>query len=390
MVYFRSFLSIHFHRFLKPQNASPMPPLGSFIPAFPVFQNLDSKVRFSSPSFISQRFSSASAQEIDIHDEETETELIDSESCENSMKSGKSENESGKKKKKKKVKKPLEVLFKESVGLSERIEESERSEEDLKSEESKEIKEIKKKLRDLEREVRSLREKANPRETQKKAGSVDNKSLREKEKPTKVGSVNSKTNSLHSLFAYPSHLNKTTVESKPLKEDASGPKELSPELVLFVNHLYKEGYLNNPSFLKAGEFDLDRLSNNFSQNLVKSAVEKFGQDHQENAKWLSGSELKKLALLGCPSVERKTVFAAKSLRSFFSIQEDTVCRPCKLKSSCKFANQKVTTREKLILSDALRVVNVYALGSVPHQLAVSDEVKASISKVLKDVVNLSK
>lgn len=41
-------------------------------------------------------------------------------------------------------------------------------------------------------------------------------------------------------------------------------------------------------------------------------------------RWLSGSDLKKVALFGCPSVERKIVFAAKSLRSFFSIHEDTV------------------------------------------------------------------
>lgn len=41
-------------------------------------------------------------------------------------------------------------------------------------------------------------------------------------------------------------------------------------------------------------------------------------------RWLSGSDLKKVTLLGCPSVERKTVFAAKNLRTFFNIEEDTV------------------------------------------------------------------
>ena len=41
-------------------------------------------------------------------------------------------------------------------------------------------------------------------------------------------------------------------------------------------------------------------------------------------RWLSGSELKKVALFGCPSIERKSVFAAKRLRAFFRIQEDVV------------------------------------------------------------------
>lgn len=41
-------------------------------------------------------------------------------------------------------------------------------------------------------------------------------------------------------------------------------------------------------------------------------------------RWLSGSSLKKVALSGCPCTERKTVFAAKRLRSFFCIQEDVV------------------------------------------------------------------
>jgi hypothetical protein len=41
-------------------------------------------------------------------------------------------------------------------------------------------------------------------------------------------------------------------------------------------------------------------------------------------RWLSGGELKQVALFGCPSVERRTVMAAKCLRSFFRIEENTV------------------------------------------------------------------
>lgn len=41
-------------------------------------------------------------------------------------------------------------------------------------------------------------------------------------------------------------------------------------------------------------------------------------------RWLSGSDLKKVALFGCPSLTKKTVFSAKTLRVFFKIQENTV------------------------------------------------------------------
>jgi len=41
-------------------------------------------------------------------------------------------------------------------------------------------------------------------------------------------------------------------------------------------------------------------------------------------RWLSASDLKKVALFGCPSLTKKNVFAAKRLRKFFEIQENTV------------------------------------------------------------------
>ena len=42
------------------------------------------------------------------------------------------------------------------------------------------------------------------------------------------------------------------------------------------------------------------------------------------SRWLSGSDLKKVALFGCPSLARKSVFGAKRLRRFFEIPEETV------------------------------------------------------------------
>ncbi|KAL5989801.1 hypothetical protein ACLOJK_010695 [Asimina triloba] len=90
---------------------------------------------------------------------------------------------------------------------------------------------------------------------------------------------------------------------------------------------------------------------------------------------LSTSDLKKVALVGCPSLEKRTVFAAKNLRSFFHVQEYAVCEPCKLKSLCKYSDQTVKQHFNLNLKDALRLLAVVLHCATadntnrrPHQL----------------------
>jgi hypothetical protein len=145
---------------------------------------------------------------------------------------------------------------------------------------------------------------------------------------------------------------------------------------------------------------------------------------------LSGSDLKKIALFGCPSLEKKNVFAAKKLRKFFEIQENTVsqfpitfhlissafffhliiqgedynvplvfkfsahpqvCSKCVLKQSCKFVNQSVWKGDtkNLNLAVVMRVLILYALEWVPVELAVPIDIKASVNKLLKEVLKLS-
>ncbi|CAD6240347.1 unnamed protein product [Miscanthus lutarioriparius] len=105
--------------------------------------------------------------------------------------------------------------------------------------------------------------------------------------------------------------------------------------------------------------------------------------------WLSGSDLKKVALFGCPTVERRTVFASKRLRAFFNLQEEKICSNCKLRSSCKFVNQEVARHNKVILSDTMRVISLFVLDACEQQLQVTAELKASVCKLLKDTINLS-
>ncbi|KAL6975588.1 hypothetical protein U1Q18_024380 [Sarracenia purpurea var. burkii] len=121
----------------------------------------------------------------------------------------------------------------------------------------------------------------------------------------------------------------------------------------------------------------------FNEMSIKGILEPCG--------WLSASDLKKVALFGCPSLGRKTIFSAKRLRHFFSIQEDTVCSKCVLKPSCKFPNQRVWRGDdsNLNLAVVMRVIILYALESVPPQLVVPNEIKDSVSRLLKEVMSLS-
>ncbi|KAG8045627.1 hypothetical protein GUJ93_ZPchr0008g12361 [Zizania palustris] len=149
-----------------------------------------------------------------------------------------------------------------------------------------------------------------------------------------------------------------------------------------LRRFYEGGYLPEP--------DLSLAPQVLSPDVAKAAAERFGRDHQVVAKWLSGSDLKKVALFGCPSVERRTVFASKRLRAFFNIQEVKICSSCKIRSSCHFAKQEVSRHDRVILSDTMRILTLFVLDACPPQLQVTSELKASICKLVKDTINLSK
>ncbi|KAF5191181.1 craniofacial development protein [Thalictrum thalictroides] len=196
-----------------------------------------------------------------------------------------------------------------------------------------------------------------------------------KDKPIKVPTVHRKEHG------------SSQVKAEGLKKDKFIRKELPPEMISLVDCWYQEGYFNEAP-ISQKELDAKNFSNQWPRSFLKHVAKKFGQDHQEIAKWLSGSDLKTVALFGCPSVERKTVFAAKQLRSFFGSQEDIVCRSCQLKSSCKFVNQEVIKKRKdLNLVDAMRVLTSYLLHPAPL-LVIANEVKSSIDKLVKEVVRL--
>ncbi|TVU22780.1 hypothetical protein EJB05_32498 [Eragrostis curvula] len=172
-----------------------------------------------------------------------------------------------------------------------------------------------------------------------------------------------------------------SIDEPPPRKPRPRPRPLWEEAATLLRRLHEGRYLPGP--------DLSSVPHACSPDVVKAAAERFGHDHQVVAKWLSGSDLKKVALFGCPSVERRTVFASKRLRAFFNIQEEKICSSCKLRSSCKFVNQEVPRHNKVILSDTMRIITLFVLGAFPQELQVTAELKASVCKLLKDTINLS-
>nr|GME15742.1 Autophagy-related protein [Ipomoea batatas] len=283
-------------------------------------------------------------------------------------------------------KKPLDIFFKEAVGILE----TRRGTEDI-----EENGDLRSKLRKLEEEVRVLQEKRKKEiEEKNKQREREAEEIKKAIRADEDTVNNSKPKSLHELFA-----NELTKKGKSLKtsqasmeEDLMVGKGLSPDMVMLVTHLYEEGYFKDANFLRKNRFDITCFEDSYARHYIKYAAEEFANDNQGVAKWLSGSDLKKVALFGCPSLVKKHVYSAKMLRNFFRIQEDTVCGKCALRDSCKFVNQHMWNgnAKTLQLHHVMRTITLYGLESVPTELVVPEDIKKSVGQLLKEVVKLSK
>ncbi|KAH6788739.1 hypothetical protein C2S51_003745 [Perilla frutescens var. frutescens] len=167
-------------------------------------------------------------------------------------------------------------------------------------------------------------------------------------------------------------------------------KELSSDMKMFVEPLYTKGYLKNANFMPKDKFDASCFEISYAREFLKFAASNFGKDHPDIAGWLSAGNLKKVALFGCPSLGQRTVYAAKHMRKFFKIDEHKVCQTCSLKELCMFRNKSFAKHPtKLDLADVIRVLIMYSMESVPQKLVVPEEIKTSVSRLLKEIISLS-
>ncbi|KAK8589031.1 hypothetical protein V6N12_023440 [Hibiscus sabdariffa] len=208
----------------------------------------------------------------------------------------------------KQIKTPLSVLFQEAAGGTEARSQGENN--------------------GLKREGKNL--KGNPEGKRKESKGLDRKRPQKVKCLVELSGCEKKVEKV-----------KKMVKVRREREEVRTLKELSPLAEIFIRHLFAKGYFNKASFLEHNKLDFGYFWNSYGRDFIKFAAYEFGKDHQDIAKWLPGNHLKNVVLFGCPSLDKNNVFAAKRLRKFFKIQENTVCSRCMLKDSCEYANKSV-------------------------------------------------
>ncbi|KAK9688746.1 hypothetical protein RND81_09G008100 [Saponaria officinalis] len=258
-----------------------------------------------------------------------------------------------------KNKRPLDVIFKESLGLC-------KKEETLGNfdEEKGKNGEIMKKLWDLEIEIRELK---------LKSPSIE-------EKVGNLMGVMGK-NGENGAFSKAKPKNLVALFGREVEEEKEVVfKEICEDMKMLLMHLYDCGYFKDVNFLSGNRFDMSCFYEEYAREYVKFALQRFGNDNKDISMWISGSDSKSIALFGCPTVTKGDVFAAKKLRSFFKIKEETVCRKCVLKESCKYANQSSGEGydTSLRLDSLLRLVRAYSLEEISPRLKLTNDMKACL------------
>lgn len=162
-----------------------------------------------------------------------------------------------------------------------------------------------------------------------------------------------------------------------------------PEWVQFLGHLNEKGYLSKALSFTRGPVDLRGLSTDELYGFIKFAAVTFVKDHPEISKLLSGSDVRKAVLFGSPSVEIKVVMAARRLRSFFSIEEDTADIPVNLEYTNNAPSAVVSKVKSVDLEDLVRLLCAFGLNAEKNEISIPDEIKQSVVNLLKELVDFS-
>jgi len=304
--------------------------------------------------------------------------------------------------------KTIDVLFREAMGLDE-ISETKRLAldveglSDLPPEEQ--VEKLKSKLQSQCEIINKLRENVDDlemkiKELNRKHASLVNSMNQKAQRfaESKKSSIDNNTEGVSSLTSIFSKEQKKSVKAEQKKkkmkmqkkaEGVSGSLEHPwPEWVQFLEHLNERGYLSKALNFPGGPVDLRGLSTEELYAFIKFAAVNFAKDHPEISKLLSGSDVRKTVLFGCPSVEIKVVLAAKRLRSFCRI-EDTANGPINLENTNNAPSAKVSKGKSLELEDLVRLLCAFGLNAEKSQLSVPDETKQSVVNLLKELIDFS-
>lgn len=331
--------------------------------------------------------------------------------------------------------KTIDLLFREAVGLDEIVELKRLAldvegmsdlppEEQVKKLKSKlesqceMINKLRENIDDLEKKIKKLKRnhasqlktknQKFPSFVESEKGPIDNNtegapsltSIFSKEQKKIESSIYNKTEEVPSLTSIFSKEQKKSVKAEQKKTKkmkmqrkadgvSSSLEHPWPEWVQFLEHLNARGYLSKAVNFPGGPLDLRGLSTEELYAFVKFAAVNFANDHPEIPKLLSGKDIRNVVLFGCPSVEIKVVLAAKRLRSFFSIKEDTAGVPINQENTSNAPSVKVSKEKSLELVDLVRLLCAFGLNAEKNEVSVPDEIKQSVVNLLKELIDFS-
>lgn len=250
MVFLRTLFSHHIHSLLKHQN-----PTSHLLPNPPThFISPNSHKNFTFSSFFSKPISSFA--QTDSDSDGSSAQIV--------------ENGDNVEETKNNNKKSLATMFKEAVGLSEKIEQTESEGE------GENDRDVKKMLRKLEKEVRKSKSNLKEEKVMKKTEEAKRDDGCSKDEQPKA-------KSLHALFSKKKDGGNETTSNSSRREPIV-MKKLSPDVLFFLDHLYKHGYFNDANFLPKKAFEVSCFDDVYGREYIKFAAEKFGKDNQEIAK----------------------------------------------------------------------------------------------------------
>ncbi|XP_026449411.1 uncharacterized protein LOC113349629 [Papaver somniferum] len=127
---------------------------------------------------------------------------------------------------------------------------------------------------------------------------------------------------------------------------------------------------------------------------VRYAFVKFGRDRFDILRSLSRQDIQNLVGYGCPSVDTKVVFSAKTLRKHVHLDEGDVCSSCSLRSTCAKAYLVPSKEDEARTVDVIRVLFTYGFDAINESvhnkpLLKMKSVKTVVRKLLHEVVKLS-
>lgn len=339
--------------------------------------------------------------------------------------------------------KTIDLLFREAIGLDETVELKRLAldvegisdlppEEQIKKLKSKlesqceMINKLRENIDDLEKKIKKLKQKHAsqvktknqkfPSFVESEKGPIDNNtegepsltSIFSKEQKKSESSIYNNTEEVPSLTSIFSKEQKKRVKAEQKKSVKAEQKKTKktkmqrkadgvsgslehpwPEWVQFLECLNERGYLSKAVNFPGGPLDLRGLSTEELYAFIKFAAVNFANDHPEIPKLLSGKDIRNVVLFGCPSVEIKVVLAAKRLRSFFSIKEDTAGVPINQENTSNAPSVKVSKEKSLELVDLVRLLCAFGLNAEKNEVSVPDEIKQSVVNLLKELIDFS-